>query len=158
MIKIEIWAITFWSGGSFWSTMGQLGFIIVSASLVASFKVSSHSFRIFLEFVNPCILTGEKIEMFVHDLFSEFSQSVQSLERVSWWYLLFIILSSSNGNDDSWWKFHFFFVVLDSYRVVDEESTGISHYIRCETTLSAIGWWGFLQRYDYFPKSLAIES
>ena len=35
-----------------------------------------------------------------HDLFSEFVQSVQSLQWVSWWDLLFVLLGSSNGNDD----------------------------------------------------------
>ena len=37
-------------------------------------------------------------------------------------------------------------VLLDSYRVVDEESSRIPDYIRRDSTLSAIGWRGFLPR------------
>ena len=107
---ISVTSITLCFSGKLWATMGKIVFIIVAASLVTTVEVTLHTFSIVGELVYLFVLRWKPWKPVVEKLFREISQTLQSMEGVSWWDLL--VLSWSKGQKKSWWKFHFSFFLL----------------------------------------------
>ena len=93
IVTINIISIASFTLGA---TVGQLLFIVETASLIATLKVVCHTLAIGGELGDPGVFGRQELEPGIQHLLGELVETVETLEWMPWWNL-FVIGCGGNG-------------------------------------------------------------